>query len=183
MFYWYRRTQVKAWVRNLIREQLVISWGTTMVLSHSTFPIVLRYYATFKMRKFVSLFYKINTSLQKITTCTGLKTANILSKYMIYIFFNFGRGFCGIFPMLFPKVPASCCKKFWTDFCCIVLLYLWAQKACPRFLKSYFKLEILIFLSFVVSLSRYVQLKSSFSDKKTSAVKSETHFSRETIEN
>ena len=37
--------------------------------------------------------------------------ANILSKYIIYIFFNFGRGFCGSFPMLFPKAPASCCKK------------------------------------------------------------------------
>ena len=31
--------------------------------------------------------------------------------------------------------------------------------------------------------SRYVQLKGSFSDKKTSAVKSETHFNREAIEN
>ena len=31
--------------------------------------------------------------------------------------------------------------------------------------------------------SRYVQLKSSFSDEKTSAVKSETYFSREAIEN
>ena len=30
---------------------------------------------------------------------------------MIYIFFNFGRAFCGSFPTLFPKVPASCCKK------------------------------------------------------------------------
>ena len=30
---------------------------------------------------------------------------------------------------------------------------------------------------------RYVQLKSSFSDKKKTAVKSETHFSRGAIEN
>ena len=34
-----------------------------------------------------------------------------------------------------------------------------------------------------VFFSRYVQLKSSFSDEKTSAVKSETYFSREAIEN
>ena len=34
-----------------------------------------------------------------------------------------------------------------------------------------------------VFFSRYIQLKSSFSDKKTSAVKFETHFSREAIEN
>ena len=37
--------------------------------------------------------------------------ANILSKYIVYIFFNFGRGFCGSFPILFPKAAASCCKK------------------------------------------------------------------------
>ena len=37
-----------------------------------------------------------------------------------------------------------------------------------------------IFLSFEVS---YVKLKNSFSDEKTSAVKSETHFSRQVIEN
>ena len=34
-----------------------------------------------------------------------------------------------------------------------------------------------------VFVSRYVHLKSSISDKKASAVKSETHFSREAIEN
>ena len=62
--------------------------------------------------------------------------ANILSKYVIYIFFHFGRGFYVSFPMLFPKAEASCCKKFWTNFCCILLLYLWAQKVCFRFLKS-----------------------------------------------
>ena len=38
----------------------------------------LRYYATFKVRKFESLFYKINTFLQKITTCIGLQTEQIL---------------------------------------------------------------------------------------------------------
>ena len=39
----------------------------------------LRYYATFKVRKFESLFYKINTFLQKSTTCIGLQTEQILS--------------------------------------------------------------------------------------------------------
>ena len=34
-----------------------------------------------------------------------------------------------------------------------------------------------------VFFSGYVQLKSSFSDEKTSVVKSETYFSREAIEN
>ena len=34
-----------------------------------------------------------------------------------------------------------------------------------------------------VFFSGYVQLKSSFSDEKTSVVKSETHFRREALEN
>ena len=44
--------------------------------------------------------------------------------------------------------------------------------------------DINIFVLRGVFFTRYVQLKSSFSDeKKTSAVKSETHFSTEAIEN
>ena len=52
---------------------------------------------------------------------------------------------------------------------------------CLRFLKSYFKLEILIFLSFMVSFL-VDKLKTSSAKKKT-AVKSETHLTREAIEN
>ena len=37
--------------------------------------------------------------------------ANILGKYILYIFFNFGSGFYGSFPMLFLKAAASCCKN------------------------------------------------------------------------
>ena len=33
--------------------------------------------------------------------------ANILCKFLIFIFFNFGRGFCGSFPRLFSEAPAS----------------------------------------------------------------------------
>ena len=43
--------------------------------------------------------------------------------------------------------------------------------------------DINIFVRRGVFFSRYVQLKSSFSDKKTSVVKSEAHFCREAIEN
>ena len=43
--------------------------------------------------------------------------------------------------------------------------------------------DINIFVFRGVFFSRYVQLKSSFSDEKTSALKSETYFSREAIEN
>ena len=42
--------------------------------------------------------------------------------------------------------------------------------------------DINIFVLRSVFLSRYVQLKSSFSDKKT-AMKFETHFSRQAIQN
>ena len=43
--------------------------------------------------------------------------------------------------------------------------------------------DINIFVLRGVFFSRYVQLKSSFSDEKISVMKSETHFGREAIEN
>ena len=39
----------------------------------------LSYYAAFKVRKFESLFYKINTCLQKTTTCIWLQVEQIFS--------------------------------------------------------------------------------------------------------
>ena len=39
----------------------------------------LRYYATFKVRKFESLFYKINTCMQKTIACIRLQTEQIFS--------------------------------------------------------------------------------------------------------
>ena len=111
----------------------------------------IRYFVTFKVRKF-EWFYKVNAFLQKTTTCMGLQAEQIFSVHIWYTcFLNFGRGFCTPFPMLFRKAPASSGKKFWNNFCCIVLLFVWSQKVCLRFLKSFFKLEILIFLPFVVS--------------------------------
>ena len=46
----------------------------------------LRYYATLKVRKFESLFYKINTCLQKTTICIGLRAEHILSVNVSYMF-------------------------------------------------------------------------------------------------
>ena len=43
--------------------------------------------------------------------------------------------------------------------------------------------DINIFILRGVSFSRYIQIKSSFSDEKTSVVKPETHFSTEAIGN
>ena len=68
----------------------VSSWIAVRYFYHNTFIVLvhnsacgevdsvrllmvnLRYYATFKVRKFDSLFYKINTCLQKTTICIGL---------------------------------------------------------------------------------------------------------------
>ena len=84
--------------------------------------------------------------------------ANILCKYIIYIFSIMGIAFAALFLCYSQKLQLLVIKKFWNIFCCIVLLFVWAQKVCNRFLKSYFKLEILIFLSFLVSVL-VVQLK------------------------
>ena len=73
----------------------------------------LMYYATLKVRKFESFFYKINTFLEKITTYIGFQAEQIFYVYIIYMFFNFGSGFCGSASMLFPKAPTSCGKQIW----------------------------------------------------------------------
>ena len=90
-----------------------------------------RYYATFKVRK-IDLFCRTNIFLQRNTTCFGLQAQQILLCY-------------------FQKLQLLVVKKFWNNFCSIALLFGWAQKVCLRFLKSYFKLEILILLAFLGS--------------------------------
>ena len=76
--------------------------------------------------------------------------ANILCKYVIYIFFSiFWVVFAVLFLCCFQKLRLLVVKKFWNNFCSIVLLFVLAQNGCLRLLKSYFKLEILIFLSFL----------------------------------
>ena len=101
--------------------------------------------------RFEPLFYKINTCLKKTTFCIELQAEQIFSVNIWYTYFSIlGMAFVVPFLSYFQKLQHLVVKKIWTNFCCIVLLYLWAQKACLRFLKPYFKLEILIFLSFVV---------------------------------
>ena len=59
-----------------------------------------------------------------------------------------------------------------------------SSKSVSQIFKILFQTRgIHIFILCGVFFSRYVQPKSSFSDENTSAVKSETHFSRESIEN
>ena len=93
--------------------------------------------------------------------------ANILRKYVIYIFFNFGRGFCVSFSMLFPKAPTSSCKEFWTNFCCIVFYINELKKCVSHIFKSLSQTgDINLLIVRGVFFSRYVQLKSSFTDKR-----------------
>ena len=67
------------------------------------------------------------------------------------------------FSLLFPKAPASRGKtKIWSNFCCIILLFAWAQKVCPKIFENLFQTEdINIFVPHGVLFSRNVQLKSS----------------------
>ena len=85
--------------------------------------------------------------------------------------------------MLFPKAPTSCGKKkkeFFLLHCSSICM---SSKSVSQIFKTLFETgNINIFVFHGVLFSRYVQIKSSFPDKKNSAVKSEKHFSREAIE-
>ena len=92
------------------------------------FPIKLRYYATFKVRKFESSFYEINTFLQKTTTCIELQAEQIFSLIIQYIyFFNFGRDFCGSFSMFIQKLQHLVIKKIEIIFT-VLYFYLYKLK-------------------------------------------------------
>ena len=103
--------------------------------------------AAFKVRKFDLLFYKIKTyHLHWMAS-----RANIVCKYLIHIyFFNIGRGFRCFFSMFFSRSSNFLSKKSFVIIFSALNFYLYDRKKCLRFLKSYFKLEI-IFLSFVLS--------------------------------
>ena len=147
--------------------------------------LFLRYYVTLKVRKCESLFYKLIHFCKKLPLALDCKQSKYSQQtYNMHIFLILDVAFAVLFLFYFQKLKFLVVKKFWTNFCCFVLLYLWAQKVCFRFLKPYFKLEVLIFLSFTVSfLLDMFKWKAPSLTKKTSVVKSETHFSREAIEN
>ena len=99
-----------------------------------------------------SLFYKSNTCLQETTTCIGLQAEQIFSVNIQYTYFSIlAVTFTVPFLCYFQKLQLLVAEECRSNFCCFVLLHLWAEKVCLRFLKSYFKLEILMFLSSVVS--------------------------------
>ena len=112
----------------------------------------LRYYATFKVRKIESLFYKINTCLQKTTTCIGLQVEQIFSVNTKYIFyFNFGPGFCGSFSVFFHKLQLLVINFF---FNWIVLLFVWVKKVLQisKILFQTGDINIFILVSFLVDM-------------------------------
>ena len=92
--------------------------------------------------------------------------ANILCENLKFIYFQFWCGFCNSFSMLFLEAPASCGKKNWNNFYCIVLLFVWAQKLSQIFKILFQTGNINIFEIHGVFFSRSVQLKSSFLMKK-----------------
>ena len=111
------------------------------------------------MGKFASLLYKINVCLQKTTTCIGLQAEQIFSVNIWYTYFSILDVAFAV-PLLYylQKLQLLVVKKFWTNFCCIVLLNLWAQKVC---LKSVFQTtDNNIFVLCSLFFSRYVQLKT-----------------------
>ena len=119
----------------------------------------LRYYASFKVRKFESLFYKIKIFLPKNYHLHWIAgKAYILYKYIMHIFFSIlGVAFAVPFLCHFQKLQLLVVKKFLNKICYIVLLFVWAQKICLRILKSYLKLAMLIILIIMLIILPFVE--------------------------
>ena len=150
---------------------------SSMISSFSSLPLpkVLCY---LQNKKIWVGFLQNNTWLQTTTTCIELQVEQIFSVNIEYIYFF---NFLVLLLCYFQKLQRLVIKNLWNNFCCTVLLFVWAQKMCLRFLKCYFKLESNILVLRGVLLSRFAQLKSYFSEESTSAVNSEPHFCREAI--
>ena len=118
---------------------------------HFTIAICLRYYATFKVRKFELLLYKINTCFQKNYHLHWIAgRVNILSKDIINIF-QFWTWLLRFLSYIISKSYSFLLQKHSEQIFATLYFYIYELKKCLKFLKSYFKLEIIIFLSFPVS--------------------------------
>ena len=83
----------------------------------------------------------------------GLQAKQILSvKIQNKYIFDLGRGFCDSFSMLFPEAPDSCGKKKMEIIFAALYFHLHELKKYVSDFKSYFRVELLIFLTFMVSL-------------------------------
>ena len=89
---------------------------------------------------------------------------NILCEYLINIFFSILDATSAV---VFPEAPASYDKKELKDFLLHCTFTCMSSKTVPGIFKILFQTgDINIFVLRGVLFSRYVQLKSSFSDKK-----------------
>ena len=84
----------------------------------------------------------------------------------MYIFFNFWRGFCVSFALLFPKAPAFCCKKILNKFLLHYTSIFISSKSGSQIFKTLFQTGDINFVLRGVFFRRYFQIKSSFSDEK-----------------
>ena len=93
--------------------------------------------------------------------------------------YNYGRGFCGTFSMLFPKAPGSCGKNILKKFLLHRTSICVSSKSVSQIIKILFHFGntdiFVICRDFLVDVFNY---KAPFLTKKTSAPKCETHFSR-----
>ena len=99
---------------------------------------------------------------KKLPLALDWRQSNILSKYLIHIFFNFAIPFL----CYFQRLQLLVLQKFWTNFCCIVLLCMTSKSASEIFKILFQTRDINIFVLSSVFFGRYVLLKSSFSDEK-----------------
>ena len=120
----------------------------------------LRYHATFKVRNLSRCFTKLIHFCKKVPLALNCKQSRYsMYIYYIHIFSILRVAFVVFYLCYFPKLQLFVVKKFWHNFCCIVLM--------TQIFKILFQTEdINIFVSRGVFFSRYIQLKSSFSDYK-----------------
>ena len=113
-------------------------------------------------------------SIKLIYFCNKLRLASDCKQskysqqiYNSYTYFSIlSVAFAVSFLCYFQKLQLFDVKKIWTNFCCILLLYLWAQKVSQIF-KTLFQTGYTnIFVLRNVFFSRHVQLKCSFLTKK-----------------
>ena len=118
------------------------------------------------LRKFESLFYKIKAFFHKTCTCVGLQAEQIYCVSIYYTYFSVVGVALAVPFLCYFQAPPSLVKRFWNNFCCI-LLNLHELKKCLRFLKSYFKVDISRFLFLAMSfLVDMFNLKTPFLTKK-----------------
>ena len=126
----------------------------------------LRYYATLKVGKFEFLFYNLIRYFQKTITCLGLQEEQYsLLIFNIYNFCNFGYGFWALFLCYFQKLHFLVIRNFEIIFAALTSICVSSKGVSQIFKILYQTGDISNFVLSHVFLSRYVQLKSSFSDE------------------